>query len=128
VFAGIAPAGDVSRYLTGVSYASVTAFGDHAVTQHPGTAAPARPQAAAGWVAHAQGTGTRTLRWQARTGDWRVVVMNADGSPGVSARADVGFNSPALPGLAGELLAGSIMIGVLAAALIVIPVRMAASR
>lgn len=127
VFAGIARARDVSRYLTGVSYTSVTAFGDHDVTQHPGTAAPAPPSAAAGWVAHTQGTGTQTLRWQARDGDWMVVVMNADGSPGVTARADMGISSPALPALAGSLLAAGVMVGVLAAALIVIPARMAAS-
>ena len=55
-----------------------------------------------------------------------VVVMNSDGSSGVTVRADAGVSSPALPWLAGELLAAGVMVGVLAAALIVIPIRMAA--
>lgn len=127
VFAGIAPAGEVERYLTGVGYASVTAFGGHAAVEHPGTAAPP-PLSTVRWVARAQGAGPQTLTWRARGGDWTAVVMNADGSPGVAVRADVGVTSPALPWLAGELLAAGVMIGLLAAALIVIPVRMASGR
>lgn len=126
VFVAIAPAADVSRYLTGVGYTTVTAFGDHAVTQHLGIAVPAPPAAAVDWVAQAQGTGVQTLRWTVRSGDWVVVVMNPGGSPGVTVRADVGVSSPALPWLAGELLAAGIMAGLLAALLIFLPVRLAA--
>ena len=43
------------------------------------------------------------MRWTVRSGDWMVLVMNADGSPGVTVRADVGVSSPVLPSLAGEL-------------------------
>lgn len=137
VFVAIGPAGDVSRYLAGVSYTTVTAFGGHEIAQHPGTAAPAPPPAAVPWAARAQGSGAQTphwqtphwqtLRWRAHGGDWIAVVLNSDGSPGVTVRADVGVTSPALPWLAGELLAAAAMAGVLAAALIVIPVRMAAT-
>ena len=61
-----------------------------------------------------------------RSGDWMVVVMNPDGSPSVSVRADAGVSSPVLPALAGELLAAGIMVGLLAAALVLIPIRLAA--
>jgi hypothetical protein len=125
VFVAIGPASDVSRYLAGVSYTTVTAFGGHDLAQHPGTAAPAPPSAAVPWAARAQGGGTQTLRWQARGGDWMVVVLNSDRSPGVAVRATVAVSSPALPWLAGELLAAGVMAGLLAAALIIIPVRMA---
>jgi len=128
VFVGIGQAGGVSRYLAGVSYTSVTALGDHDVTQHPGTVVPAPPAAALDWAAQAQGTGTQTLRWIVRSGDWMVVVMNPDGSPGVMVRADVGVSSPVLPALAGELLAAGIVAGLIGAALVVIPVRLAAGR
>ena len=128
VFVAIGPAGDVSRYLAGVSYASVTAFGDHLVTHHPGNAVPAPPATAVDWAARAQGTGTQTLRWMVRTGDWMVVVMNPVGSPGVTVRTDMGVSSPVLPSLAAELLGAGLMTGLVGAALIVIPVRLAASR
>jgi len=58
-------------------------------------------------------------------GDWMVVAMNADASPGVTVRADAGVSSPALPWLAGELLAAGVLTGVTAAALIIVPVRLA---
>ena len=128
VFVAIAPAADVSRYLTGISYLTVTAFGDQDVAQHLGIAAPAPPATALDWSAQAEGTGSQTLRWTARTGDWMAVVMNPDGSPGVAVRTDVGVFAPALPWLAGELLVGGVIAGLIGAALIVIPVRLATSR
>ena len=128
VFVAIAPAADVSRYLTGVSYLTVTAFGDRDVAQHLGIAAPAPPATALDWSAQAKGTGSQTLRWTARTGDWMVTVMNPDGSPGVAVRTDVGVFAPALPWLATWLLVGGVMAGLLAAALILMPVRLATGR
>ena len=128
VFVGIGQAGGVSRYLAGVSYTSVTAVGDHDVTQHPGSMVPAPPAAALDWAARAQGAGTQTLRWTVRSGDWTVVVMNPDGSAGVTVRADAGVSSPVLPALAGELLAAGITVGLIGAALVVISVRLAAGR
>ena len=119
----------MSRYLTGVSYTSVTALGDHDVTQHLGTVRPVPPAAALNWAAQARGAGTQTLRWTVRSGDWMVVVMmNPDGSPGVTVRADLGVSSPVLPSLAGELLAAGILAGLTGAALVVIPARLAAGR
>lgn len=41
VFAGIAPAGAVQRYLAGASYTAVTALGGDHTAEHPGTAVPA---------------------------------------------------------------------------------------
>ncbi len=126
VFAAIAPAGAVSRYLSGVSYTSVTALGDHGVTQHRGSLVPASPSAALGWAAQVRGAGPQTLRWAARSGGWTVVVMmNADGSPGVTIRADIGVTSPVLPWLAAELLAAGLLADLTGAVLVVAPVRLA---
>jgi len=128
VFVAIGPAGDVSRYLAGVSYTRVTAVGDHDVTQHPGIVVPASPSAALDWAAQAQGTGTQTLRWTVRSGDWLVVVMNPDGAPGTTVRADVGVSTPVLPALASALLVAGLTAGLIGAALVVIPARLAAGR
>ena len=125
IFAGIAAAGDAGRYLTGVSHTTVAAFGDRDTTGHPGTAVPAAPAAALPWVARAEGTGSLTLTWTVTDGDWMVMVMNPDASPGITVRADAGVSSPALPWLAGELLAAGVLLGVAAAALIIVPVRLA---
>ena len=125
LFVGIAAAGDAGRYLAGVSYTTVAYFGDRDTTGHPGTAVPAAPAIALPWAAQAQGTGSLTLTWKVTDGDWMVVAMNADASPGVTVRADAGVSSPALPWLAGELLAAGVLTGVTAAALIIVPVRLA---
>jgi hypothetical protein len=61
-------------------------------------------------------------------GDWTVIVMNADGSAGVSVRTDVAASLPALSWLAGESLAGGVVLALAALACIVIPVRMAAAQ
>ena len=37
------------------------------------------------WAAPPHGDGRQTLTWDVEDGDWSVVVMNADGSPGVHA-------------------------------------------
>ena len=125
LFAGIAPAGDAERYLAGVSYTTVGPLSDHDVTDHPGTVVPAAPAAALPWAARVRGSGNLTLTWPASDGDWMVLVMNADASPGITVRADAGVSSPALPWLAGELLAAGVLVGVAAAALIIVPVRLA---
>ncbi len=122
--AGIAAAGSAERYLAGVSHATVVAFGDQAVTEHPGIAVPAAP-AALHWAARAQGIGHLTLTWTVTEGDWIVVVMNPDGSKSVTIRADMAVSSAVLPALAGELLAAGLMLGLAADALIIVPVRLA---
>jgi len=127
VFVAIGPARDVSRYLAGVSYTSVTALGDHDVTQHVGNVHPAPPTTLA-WAAQARGAGTQTLQWAVRSGDWMMVVMNPNGSPGVTVRVDLGVSSPVLPSLALELLAAGILAGLTGAALVVIPARLTAGR
>ncbi|HEV2256482.1 MAG TPA: hypothetical protein VGS06_25335 [Streptosporangiaceae bacterium] len=126
VFVAIGPADAVSRYLSGVSYTSVTALGDHGVTQHPGSLVPASPSAALDWAAQVHGAGPQTLRWAAHSGDWMVVVMNADGSPGVTIRTDMGVTSPVLPSLAAELLAAGLLALLAGAVLVGVPVRLAA--
>ena len=125
LFAGIAATGDVERYLSGVSYTTVNG---HDVTDHPGTEVPAAPAAALPWASRAQGTGTLMLTWAVRDGDWTVVVMNTDAHPGLSVRAEAGLSALALSWLAGELLGVGLLTGVTAAALIVVPVRLASGR
>ena len=128
VFVAIGPAGAVSRYLAGASYTSVTTLGDQDLTQHTGSAVPVPPATAVDWAARVSGTGTQTLRWTVRSGDWTVVVMNPDGSPGVTVRADVGVSSPVLSSLAGDLLLAGVTAGLIGGALALISVRLAAGR
>ena len=131
VFVGIAPAASVQSYLAGARYSTVTGFpGSHGVTyiQHEGNASPAAPLSRQIWTAQVSGSGTQTLTWHARGGDWIVVVMNTSAAPGVAVNADAGATVPALTGIAIGFLVAGVVVAAGAIALIVIPVRLAGRR
>jgi hypothetical protein len=122
VFAGIGPKRDVDRYLRGVGRTVLTDIDSapfsarHVEIQ--GARSPAPPAEQGFWAASAVGSGPQTLRWTPDVGDWAVVVMNADGSPGVeadvSAGAEVAFLAALGWSLAGAgslfLIAGVVLI------------------
>ena len=67
-------------------------------TRRAGEGRPAMPAAQTFWAASS--TDGRALDWKVRSGNWSVVMMNADGSPGVSVDAAVGANAPLVRDLA----------------------------
>jgi hypothetical protein len=95
LFAGIGPTPDVTRYLGSVAHDRVTDYDDSNATvtyerqDGSGTAGPPGDQKF--WVAQVATAQPGGLTWDVRGGDWTVVVMNADGSPGVEAAARVGI-------------------------------------
>ncbi|MFN0283858.1 MAG: DUF4389 domain-containing protein [Kineosporiaceae bacterium] len=111
LFVGVAPTPDAARYLSGVQYTTVTDFADTGVTyvQHGGDAPSVPPQASDIWVAEVSGPGTQTLTWSPDGTDSTIVVMNLDGSAGVSVRADAGATLPLLPWVAAGLLIGGLV-------------------
>ena len=91
VFVGIAPANDVTAYLSGVEHSVVTDLERRPVYAQRAGGAPASPPGEqAFWGASASGPGEQTLEWEPEEGDWRVVVMNADGSRGVGTELSIG--------------------------------------
>ncbi len=110
VFLGIAPATDVHQYLSGVRYTTLKNIGGNTIAvAHQGTAVPARPLTQRIWVAKASGTGTQALTWTPSGGDWIVVAMNKNASPGLVVRTDIGATLPAL----GWVIGGMFVVGVL---------------
>jgi hypothetical protein len=94
LFVGVARTSDVEGYLRGADHAIVTDV-DYSpfraeYRDEPGSAVPAPPAGRRFWDASAHGTGAQTLTWDVKGGDWSVVVMNADGSPGVDAAVSAG--------------------------------------
>ena len=104
VFVGIARTRDVSRYLHGTAHTRVTDVDYHPFHADYATTGGARRAAAPAkqriWAAQAHGRGAQTVTWSVEDGDWSVVVMNADGSPGVDANVLAGANVPFLDELA----------------------------
>jgi hypothetical protein len=91
VFLGIARTGDLEGYLDGVARAEVTGFnGDPRYDELPGRAPEGPPDAESFWAAQSQGTGEQAVQWEAESGNWTAVVMNADGARGIAVEADAG--------------------------------------
>jgi hypothetical protein len=97
IFVGVARQSDVSAYLSGVARTNRNDGGRQGREIAGGTPAVA-PTDLDIWVAQASGDGTQTAVWTPTDGSWSAVVMNADGSRGVSASMRFGAEVPWLGG------------------------------
>lgn len=95
VFVGVARRADVQRYLAGTAHDEMATFETDPFRvdfrRHPGARAAAPPTEQDFWVAQSTGGRPFELEWDKSLGEWMVVAMNVDGSPGVDLRADVGL-------------------------------------
>ncbi|MFL6240279.1 MAG: DUF4389 domain-containing protein [Actinomycetes bacterium] len=125
-FVGIGRSDQVDGYLAGVPHTTLHDFAGHSSTTLVGNRTPPVPPAAAGiWAASAAGSDRQSIAWHAQSGDWSVVVMNANAAPGVHFRGDIGATFPALKWVALGLLAGGVVLLVAGGFLVVRPIRRA---
>jgi hypothetical protein len=84
VFLGIGREADVMTWLEGASFDEVDSveFDPFAVDIDPvrGDRPVGRPTEQSFWLTSASGEGPQELTWEVQTGDFRIVVMNADAS------------------------------------------------
>jgi hypothetical protein len=125
VFIGIAPAAAAERYLANVAHAEAGGLGAGSGDFHtqPGGAPTSSPTAQHFWAATATGAGQRTLTWKLRSGNWRVIVMNADGTRNVASDLSIGASFPHLLRIGIAALAVGLLIVVLAAGALYLVVR-----
>lgn len=94
LFIGIGPSDRVSEYLSDVAHDEVTDMSVWSRRVDYRHADGGAPRSAPGeqdfWVVEQEGLGTQTLEWQAQSGSWTAVMMNADGSARVAADLSVG--------------------------------------
>ena len=109
LFVGIARSADAGRYLAGVRHTVISEFFDNKVEPVDGGLPRSAPGTQHFWVASDSGRGARTVLWKPASGSWTVVVMNADASPGVDVRADLGARMPAVPWISAGLLAAGVV-------------------
>jgi hypothetical protein len=126
VFVGIAPTKDVKAYLSGTAHANVTdvEYTPFRATYrtHAGDR-PAPPVAQRFWTASANGHGTQTVEWKVRSGDWSVVVMNADGSANVNTGVSAGSDAPWLSDAGWITIGGGALFALIAGTLVYVGVR-----
>lgn len=98
IFVGIGPSADVDDYLSRVHISELAGAWGFPVRAQlrdiPGTERPEPPEEQDFWRAQSVGNGLQEFTWQAEEGEWALVVMNADGSAGIDARAAVGVEAP----------------------------------
>ena len=108
VFVGIARTSQVGAYLRGVAQDEITDLKvdplSVAYDRRPGTVTPGAPDGQPFWASHASGSGRQSVTWPVQKGNWAVVIMNADGTPGVQARVSVGAKAGFLVWLGAGLL------------------------
>ena len=125
VFVGIARTQDVNAYLNQVQHDEITdvEVDPFAIDKRreAGEARPAMPAAQTFWAASS--ADGRPLDWKVRKGEWSVVMMNADGSPGVSVDATVGAKTPLVRDLAWGLTIPGLGLGLIALVLVAFGVR-----
>ncbi|MEN3362240.1 MAG: hypothetical protein V7637_6222 [Mycobacteriales bacterium] len=113
IFIGIGAAQDVDTYLQGVQVDQVVSIDFRPfrlqTNRQDGSRSPASPDQQTFWVARASGTGERTVTWDGRPGEYRFVVMAADGGEGVLTEASFGIRVPFLRGLGIGLLIGGVV-------------------
>jgi hypothetical protein len=123
LFLGIARARDVSAYLEGTLYTSVTDFSTDPFRvdyrDRGGDRRPAPPADQRFWAASAHGSGPQALTWDIQDGDWSVVVMNADASRHVAATIRAGTKVPFLA-TAGWISIGAGLVLLTAAGVLVL--------
>ena len=92
VFVGIGSDDDVDRYLGEVARDELIGFDgdDPDFDSHEGGSPRTPPGDQDFWVAEAEGSGEQTLTWDAESGRWTAVVMNADGARSIDVEAAVG--------------------------------------
>jgi len=115
LFVGIARTADVDSLLAGVARDRVTDVDSDpfrpTYERVAGTAAAAAPTDAKIWAASSSGAGEQSFVWTPAEGNWTIVVMNADGAPGVVADVEAGVKVFHLGWLAAGLLAaGGVLV------------------
>ncbi|MHA6783129.1 hypothetical protein ACVGOW_19340 [Pseudonocardia saturnea] len=114
VFVGIGRAVDVDRYLSGVASDMVAVGADGSVPtgldRHPGQKIAAPPTEQTFWAASTTSAATAEVTWPIQDGTYRIVVMNADGTPGLTTQVHAAVTVPNMFSFSLGLLFGGLLL------------------
>lgn len=114
VFVGVGHDLDVSSYLGGAAYMRVVRFdlpAELGTQEMKGGSERLNPPTGLDWwVADAGGAGKQSAAWETQDGAYDVVVMNADGTPGVDATVTFGAELKGLFGICLVVLGAGLIL------------------
>lgn len=123
VFLGVGPTDDVEDYLDGVARSRIDRLGwqaDRVTYREIGDGAPDAPPASLDfWALAATTSDNQTVTFEVQPGEWTIVIMNADGSAGISVDAAFGVEVGFLLWIGVGLAIGGLLLGALSAGLLV---------
>ena len=127
VFVGVGPADAVDRYLAGAEFETVTDVDvrpfELTTTVHEGSTRLTSPLAESFWVAQSDGSSAAATTWKIRDGSYRLVIMNADGSPGIDVDGRFGLHVPGLTAIGRTLLGGGLGVMLIGVTVLVLGLR-----
>jgi ABC-type Na+ efflux pump permease subunit len=115
-FVGIGRAADVDRYLARVSTEEVSSLSSNPYSvsgiRHAGEANAQPPATQHFWAAQASSTHATEINWKIRDGQYRVVIMSANGHAGFATTSAIAVTLPHIARYAlAALLLGLLMAG-----------------
>jgi hypothetical protein len=111
IFLGVARSAEVDAYLGAVERDRVSDLDPPEYERTGGGAPESSPAEQNFWVATASGSGEQALTWRPGSGNWTVVLMNEDASPGIDADLRAGAELDFLLWVAiGLLIAGAVFL------------------
>jgi len=129
VFVGVGPAKDVDRYLAGAAVETVTDFDvapfDLTSSVGDGSRRLDPPGDQDFWTERSQGSNAAATSWKLQGGEFRFVIMNADGSAGIKTEGRFGLHVPIVSAIGAVALAGGLGTAVIGAILLVLGLRAA---
>ena len=123
MFLGIADDADVDAYLAQAAFDQVRDISPGEPIRYrtfTGGEAIEPPGDQSFWVAATSGSGLQELVWDVTGGTWVVVLMNADGSPGVYADVVVGAKSGIVLPIGLAMLAFGLFLFIVATVIILL--------
>ena len=111
VFLGVARSDDVDAYMGAVEHDRVSDLDPPEYERIGGGAPESSPAEQKFWAATATGSGEQVLTWRPESGNWTVVLMSEDASPGIDADLRAGAELDFLLWVAiGLLIAGAVFL------------------
>ncbi len=130
IFLGVAAASDVETYLGTAPFDEVTNLDLSPfrldTARHEGNATPNPPADQTFWIDSSSGT-SPSLDWKITDGDYRLVMMNLDGSEGVVAESQFGITVNGLFGIGLGILIAGVVAALIGLALLVLGIALRAA-